>query len=456
MKKIFIVIIAVLIICAGCYDYTLDENESDASLEVENNTDNSQEKNNEADDTSSESESTDNKETENQNNTEETINSQEDSQFYMWVIAEQGLNLREYPQINSEKIVLMPYDSKVILINDEKVKDTIDKVKGNWVRVKYNDVDGWAFDAYLDFEESKQVNTEDDIEEDTTFIEIENNIIKRNIAEGDTINGLEVVEVIEYSNSVSQIEIKFTGKMSITGELVRREIGAALIPDKQYSNILPILDGGNEIYYIELKNFENISDNYDLEVDVDRVRVELSEYMIDSSIGDGSEIPQYSAKLLNISGTDVIGTNGYEGKIVEGCYITDKLQLKDTICGLKVVRRTFRNDEYDSEGQHYIGSVWFEGEMTLNVSYQYYDDEYLTGYHFKVLEEDHDKIPHFKDHDIPSFEVSNINEEIKEQLGKLGIAEIKVNDYNYYWLPKEQASTAELVEIISVEKGEDF
>lgn len=348
----------------------------------------------------------------------------------MSIISQEGLNLRDQPMINSGKIVLMPYDSEVIILDEEKAKDTIDNIKGNWIKVKYNNVEGWAFDAYLDC------------------------IVDRNdIKTGDIINGLEVT--VKQAGNV----IEFQGEISLTGELLMNNSYAVLIPDKEYLKTLPKFDEGNEIFYFHLRNFRETANELNLSSNTYSVSAELNGYSIGSTIKGNKSIPEYRTEIISINEFKVKEISEYDGKSIESYYITEEVQIKDIICGLQVIFICVINDKYDPNYPHYIGSVGFKGEMTLNCSYLYYDGDYFTGgsgYIFHILEEDYNKIPHFKGQETPHFEIGNIDEDTKDKLGKKGTAKIKVNDYNYYWEPKEHTSTAELLEIITVEKEEDF
>lgn len=474
MKRIFIMIIVFIFIFGGCNTEPLNNNESNASKEIENDVDDEgdttddEEENNIKDkkvdneeenkveeddaeeDTEDDSVNPEDDESDNQDSLDSAVNANMNIEKYMWVTAEEGLNLREYPQINSNKIDLMPHGAEVIIKNNEKVKDTIGKTKGNWINIVYNDKEGWAFDAYL----QNLIGSDDSDEGD---VETAKNIITRNnIKTGDIINGLVARVVEDEGSTISQIKIEFTGKTFLTGELVRNKVGAALIPDKEYSELFPKLDGGSEIFYIDLENFKDKETEYNLQKNVQRVEVEIEKYTINSTIRGEKEVPCYSAKILSMSESLAGGTSGYEGENFEDCYITNELQLKDTICGLKVVDRYIYNDSYDSEDSYYTGRVEFEGDIVLKASYYYTDGEFHSGYIFDVKDEYCDKIPHFENHEKPSFIIQSVDESLKETLSNKGEAMLIINNYNYYYMPKEIISTAEISQIISVDKEEDF
>lgn len=460
MKRIFIMILMVIFICCGCKSTPLNNIESNTSIEVENEKENNEEEiivlnevNDEPEQIKKEGIEKDeikSAEIEDANDTEEIVetNNTVDANIIevkMKIIAKQGLNLRSYPHINSDKVELMPYASEVIIISDEKVRDTIDKEKGNWVKIKYNDKEGWAFDAYIN----------GDVEEQPTFIEASSNIVNRSdIKTGDVINGLEV-KIIEYdASTTSEIKIGFRGKISLTGELVRNKSGALLIPDKEYSQIIPKFDGGNEILYIVLGNFIEAEIKNNLSENVNRVHIELEGYEIKSKLLGEEEVPSYKANVLSISDTKVEGIIGYEGVNIEGCFIDDKLQIKDNICGLKVVSRSILNENYDLQPPLYTGSVLFDGEMILKATYNRVDEELDNGYIFNVEKGYYDKIPHFEIQETPNFMLASVDESLKEALGNKGEASLIIKNYKCKSTLEDIINTAELVEMISVEKEE--
>jgi len=77
------------------------------------------------------------------------------------VVSRTGLNMREYPSINSRKIMTIPYGAIVEFIEENR-KDSIGEYKYNegkmvkeipivssWNKVKYNQKEGYVFGAYL-------------------------------------------------------------------------------------------------------------------------------------------------------------------------------------------------------------------------------------------------------------------------------------------------------------------
>ncbi len=481
MKKIFIIVIVIVFVLGGCRNDQLNndentpnevendledeeniiENEDDKEKDKimdddeENKTKKDDEQKKEEDETQNDNDNPADESGSIQDDEDNAINADMNIEKYMWVTAEEGLNLREFPQINSDKIDLIPYGAEVIIKNNKKVNDTVGKTKGNWINIVYNDREGWAFDAYL----QNIIGSDDSVQADNEIVnnEIADNVIDRSsIKTGDIVNGLVARVNRDEDSTISQINIEFTGKIFLTGELVRNKVGASLIPDKEYSDLFPVLAGGNEIFYINLENFKYKETEYDLHKDVQKVEVEIDKYTINSSIRGENEVPCYSAKIVNMSESLTDGITGYEGQVFEDCIITNDLQLKDTICGVKVVDRYIYNDSYNSEESYYTGRVEFEGEIVVKANYYYTDGDFHTGYIFDISEEYSDKIPHFKNHENPSFIVRSSDESLKDTLGSKGEAMVILSNYNYYYMPEDIVSTAEISQILSADKERDF
>ena len=72
---------------------------------------------------------------------------------YMYINALEGLRVRSFPDINSERINSLPHLSIVRLIKEDENYIVIDDIRGKWVYVKAdfyrNEVAGWVFDGYL-------------------------------------------------------------------------------------------------------------------------------------------------------------------------------------------------------------------------------------------------------------------------------------------------------------------
>ncbi len=79
----------------------------------------------------------------------ETINEEAQSE-YLYVTAFSGLTLREFDNLNSEKLAKMPYGTKVRIITPEKKATmNIGGIKGGMNEVEYNHKKGFAFNGYL-------------------------------------------------------------------------------------------------------------------------------------------------------------------------------------------------------------------------------------------------------------------------------------------------------------------
>lgn len=73
-----------------------------------------------------------------------------------------GLSMREYPSLNSEKVTTIPFNSKVSIFSSTKKYDYIElsgneKVVGEWKRVLYEDKEGkefqgYAFDKFISYD----------------------------------------------------------------------------------------------------------------------------------------------------------------------------------------------------------------------------------------------------------------------------------------------------------------
>lgn len=68
----------------------------------------------------------------------------------LWVNATSGLNLRNLPNQQGEKIALLPYRTFVNILETEKRMVTIEGIRGNWVKIKTEDgLIGWVFNGFL-------------------------------------------------------------------------------------------------------------------------------------------------------------------------------------------------------------------------------------------------------------------------------------------------------------------
>lgn len=71
-------------------------------------------------------------------------------QKYVYVTARTGLSLREFNNLKSEKLAIMPYGSKLKVITaEDQPTMTVDGVKGSMDEVEFNHRKGFAFNGYL-------------------------------------------------------------------------------------------------------------------------------------------------------------------------------------------------------------------------------------------------------------------------------------------------------------------
>lgn len=75
---------------------------------------------------------------------------EESNPEYLYVTAFSGLSLREFNNLNSEKIAKMPYGTKVkILSPEKKLTMNVGGIKGGMDEVEFNHKTGFAFNGYL-------------------------------------------------------------------------------------------------------------------------------------------------------------------------------------------------------------------------------------------------------------------------------------------------------------------
>lgn len=69
---------------------------------------------------------------------------------YLYVTASTGLSLREYANLQSEKLAVMPYGTRVKIIASEKNPTMkVGSVKGGMDEIEYNQKKGFAFNGFL-------------------------------------------------------------------------------------------------------------------------------------------------------------------------------------------------------------------------------------------------------------------------------------------------------------------
>ncbi|MBT3587865.1 MAG: SH3 domain-containing protein [Flavobacteriaceae bacterium] len=69
---------------------------------------------------------------------------------YLYVTSTSGLSLREYANLQSEKLAIMPYGSKVKIISSElKPTMKVEEISGGMDHIEFNHKKGFAFNGYL-------------------------------------------------------------------------------------------------------------------------------------------------------------------------------------------------------------------------------------------------------------------------------------------------------------------
>ena len=82
--------------------------------------------------------------------TETTAITQSTQEYYLYVTASSGLSLRAFNNLDSEKLAIMPYGSKLKVISiEENETMNVGGIKGGMNEVEYNNKKGFAFNGYL-------------------------------------------------------------------------------------------------------------------------------------------------------------------------------------------------------------------------------------------------------------------------------------------------------------------
>lgn len=69
--------------------------------------------------------------------------------YMLWVKPEDGLRVREEPGLQGKKIAALQYCTPVEVLETGSATETIDGIEGQWKRVRYGKIEGWAFGGYL-------------------------------------------------------------------------------------------------------------------------------------------------------------------------------------------------------------------------------------------------------------------------------------------------------------------
>ena len=84
------------------------------------------------------------------------------SNNYAYVTSESGLVLRSNATTKSKKITIIPYNSRVEIINDNGPKETIYGISSRWYKINFKDKTGWVFGGFLKIPDKKENKNEID------------------------------------------------------------------------------------------------------------------------------------------------------------------------------------------------------------------------------------------------------------------------------------------------------
>lgn len=68
---------------------------------------------------------------------------------YGVITSKKGLNIRNEANRNAKILGLVPYGNFVIIISDTHKKEIIDNEQGSWYKIRWNDIEGYAFSAFI-------------------------------------------------------------------------------------------------------------------------------------------------------------------------------------------------------------------------------------------------------------------------------------------------------------------
>ena len=68
---------------------------------------------------------------------------------YKWISAEAGLRFRSEPNLKSDTLSLIPYNSQVEIISGSKNKEKIGNIEDYWYNILWNSQKGWVFGGFL-------------------------------------------------------------------------------------------------------------------------------------------------------------------------------------------------------------------------------------------------------------------------------------------------------------------
>jgi hypothetical protein len=75
---------------------------------------------------------------------------EESTPEYLYVTASSGLSLREFNNLNSDRLAKMPYGTKVkVIVTENKLTMNVEGIRGGMNEVEFNRKKGFAFNGYL-------------------------------------------------------------------------------------------------------------------------------------------------------------------------------------------------------------------------------------------------------------------------------------------------------------------
>ncbi len=74
-----------------------------------------------------------------------------------YIKSRRGLNMRSGPSISGRRLQVIPYNSRVLVLETKKKLLNLGGRAGRWARIQYGTVFGWVFDAYLSEEKGPDV-----------------------------------------------------------------------------------------------------------------------------------------------------------------------------------------------------------------------------------------------------------------------------------------------------------
>ena len=152
---------------------------------------------------------------------------QESLTITMYVNAQEGLRVRNMPDLNGERIGVLDFGAEVLVTKEEENTVNIAGVEGRWAFVKTDTIQGWVFGAYL----AEKIPAEAQIDIEESFLTGEWAFIdNRDIFFGFNAGG---DYFIVYGTVADGGTWKLNGN-KLT--LIEKEIGGVVNPEGYWSN----------------------------------------------------------------------------------------------------------------------------------------------------------------------------------------------------------------------------